>query len=421
MKIPTIIACTAALLIAAPLATPAYGAPKKGKAKTEKKAKSDSDLPYDNAVDVFVAKKGNPYVSIRIPDIISTGNLLVAAAEGRYRNADQANNDIIVSLSKDGKKWSDPIVAAAAGENCYNNPCLVYNKATKTIILFFQCYPKGVSEQNKTAQPGWADPKSLRNMVCFSKNGKRWTKPKDVTKFTKHEDAVLTCSGPNPGVVLTRGEHKGRICIPFNEGHFGNWVLAVGYSDDGGKTWKIGQKSAERGGVNEVSMAETEDGGLIIVSRAWGSSQRKVAYSKDGGETWGDISSHPELPSPNCQNGLARYSFADDAKLGNRGRILFSSPSKGSREDGIIKMSYDDGQTWPAEKQIGTGPFAYSALTPIKPGTMGLLYEINGRPLTTIRFTTFTIDWLTDGEDDGISGSGEDAAESDESDAPKEE
>jgi len=402
MKISTIIACTAALLMAAPLATPAYGAPKKAKDKTEKKAKPDSDNPYDNAVDVFVAKKNNPYVSIRIPDIISTGNLLVAAAEGRYRNADQANNDIIVSVSKDGKRWSDPIVAAAAGENCYNNPCLVYNKATKTILLFFQCYPKGVSEQNKTARPGWADPKSLRNMVCFSKNGKRWTKPKDVTEFTKHDDVVLTCSGPNPGVVLTRGEHKGRICIPFNEGHFGNWVLAAAYSDDGGKTWKIGQKSAEGGGVNEVSVAETEDGGLIIVSRAWGGGQRKVAYSKDGGETWGPISSHSELPSPNCQNGLVRYSFADEAKFGNRGRLLFSSPTAmRPRSKGVIKMSYDDGQTWPVEKSVGDGPFGYSALTTMKNGSIGLLFEVDSSPLKIIRFVPITLDWLTDGADNG--------------------
>lgn len=402
MKIPSLIAFCAALFLAVPIATPAYGAPKKGKEKTEKKAKANSDDPYDNAVDVFVAKKDNPYVSIRIPDIISTGNLLVAAAEGRYRNADQANNDIIVSLSKDGKRWSAPIVAAAAGENCYNNPCLVYNKETKTIILFFQCYPKGVSERGQNIQPGWKGEKTLRNLVCFSKNGKRWTKPKDVTEFTKHDDAIITCSGPNPGVVLTRGEHKGRICIPFNEGKFGDWRLATAYSDDGGKTWQLGKQSAAGGGVNEVSMAETEDGGLIIVSRAWGSSQRKVAYSKDGGETWGDISSHPELPSPNCQNGLVRYSFADEAKFGNRGRLLFSSPTATRpRSQGVIKMSYDDGQTWPVEKCVGEGPFGYSALTTMKNGSVGLLFEVDGSPLKIIRFVPITLDWLTDGADDG--------------------
>lgn len=452
MRIPTITACCMALLFAASLSCPAYGATKKGKdkmpnnmnnsatpqmlaaakknkakatpkkAKAEKKSpKATSDDPYGNAVDVFVAKDGNPYASIRIPDIINVGGTLVAAAEGRYRNTDQGNNDIIVSLSKDGgKRWSEPVVAAAANGATFNNPCLIYHKASKNIILFFQCYPKGVSERGKDIQPGWKGEKTIRNYVCFSKNGKRWTKPKDVTEFTKHDDAILTCSGPNPGVLLTRGEHKGRLCVPFNEGSFGDWRLAAAYSDDGGKTWNLGKQSAAGGGVNEVSMAETEDGGLIIVSRAWGGGQRKVAYSKDGGETWGDISSHPELPSPNCQNGLVRYSFADDEKLGGRGRLLFSSPSKGGRVDGIVKMSYDDGQTWPVEKVIGSGPYGYSALTVVKPGVIGLLFEVNGNPLTTIRFTTFTMEWLTDGEDDGISGSGDSDGEDASDDAPEE-
>lgn len=403
MKIHLAIPALAALVAAAALVPQASAAPKKAKATAEesKRIAAKDRTPYERAVDVFVAGKGNPYVSIRIPCIVNAGGTLVAMAEGRYSDADQGKNDLIVSVSKDGKKWSAPVVAASSNGATFNNPCLIYIKESKTIALFFQRYPAGVHERGPVPA-GWEDEKCVRNFVSFSRNGKKWTKPKDISSSTKHQDVTITCSGPNPGVQLTRGEHKGRIVVPLNEGPFGDWTLAAAYSDDKGKTWRIGEKSAKGGGVNEVSVVETEEGGLLIVSRAWGGGNRKVAYSQDGGETWGDITSHPELPSPNCQNGLTRYSFADDASLGNRGRILFASPSKGGRVDGIIKMSYDDGQTWPEEKLIGAGPYAYSVLCPVKPGVVGLLFEVNGKPLTTIRFTTFTIDWLTDGKDDGI-------------------
>lgn len=360
---------------------------------------ADQKTPGEDAVDVFVPKKdGNPYASIRIPSIINVKGTLIAMAEGRYLNTDQGKNDIIVSISKDGgKEWSKPIVAAESKGATYNNPCLVYDEKTKTIFCFFQRYPEGVKERDKNIPTGWKETRCLRNFVISSKNGKKWSKPKDVTATTKHDDVDIMCSGPNPGCQLKHGKHKGRLIIPMNEGPFGNWNLAAVYSDDHGKTWKIGEKSAKGGGVNEVSVVETEDGGIFIVSRQWdGGGKRKVAYSSDGGETWGEISRHPELPCTGCQNGMVRYSFSDQEKLGGRSRIIFSAPSSG-RQNGVIKMSYDGGKTWPVAKQIGSGSFAYSVLTPVKPGVMGCLFESNGK----IRFTTFTLDWLTDGQDSG--------------------
>lgn len=385
----------AAAAVALPLLTPAaYAASKKDKTSL----KSESATPFERAVDVFVAGKGNPYKSIRIPDIVKAGNILVAFAEGRYENTDQGRNDLISSVSKDGgKSWGPVEVVARADGATFNNPCVIYDEESKQMVLFFQRYPKGVKERDQNIPTGWQDDRCIRNFVSISKNGKKWSTPKDVTKTTKNEGVTITCSGPNPGCRLTRGPHKGRLIVPLNEGPFGNWTVAVAYSDDHGKTWHIGQKSAAGGGVNEVSVAETEEGGLIVVSRAWGGNQRKVLYSEDGGETWGETKAHNQLPSPNCQNGLLRYSFADDEKLANRGRLLFSSPSTGQRTNGIIKMSYDDGKTWEVEKPVGDGSFAYSTLCTVKPGIVGLLFESSGK----IRFTTFTISWLTDGRDEG--------------------
>lgn len=430
MKFCSSLLCAVTFLVAAPLVSaPAFaqdevaGKPagkKKGKKKKARgaaeavasslpgKAVTKADLaaldsePYGRAVDVFVAGEGNPYASIRIPDIINADGTLVAMAEGRYQDTDQGQNDLIVSISKDGgRKWSKPVVAAASKGATFNNPCLIYDRNSRQIVLFFQRYPEGIKERTPDIPTGWEDERCIRNFVCFSKNGRKWSKPKDVTKFTKNEGVTITCSGPNPGVQLTRGKHKGRLVVPLNEGPFGNWTLAAAYSDDGGKSWNIGRKSDAGRGINEVSIAETEEGGLLVVSRAWGGGVRKVAYSEDGGESWGPVNGHPELPSPNCQNGLTRYSFADDATLGSRGRILFSSPTQG-RTNGVIKMSYDDGKTWPVAKSVGAGNYSYSVLCPVKPGVAGVLFEVNGHPIRHIRFAPFSISWLTDGEDDGL-------------------
>ncbi len=374
-----------------------------GKPATAAELAALDSEPYSRAVDVFVAGQGNPYASIRIPDIINANGVLVAMAEGRYQDTDQGQNDLIVSVSKDGgKTWSKPTVAASSKGATFNNPCLIYDRNKKQVVLFFQRYPEGVKERTPNIPTGWQDKRCIRNFVCTSKNGKKWSTPKDVTKYTKNEGVTITCSGPNPGVQLTRGKYAGRIVVPLNEGPFGNWTLAAAYSDNGGKAWKIGRKSEAGRGINEVSVVETETGGLFVVSRAWGGNQRKVAYSDNGGKTWGPISDHPELPSPNCQNGLTRYSFADDAALGNRGRILFSSPTNG-RSNGVIKMSYDDGKTWPVERYVGNGPYAYSVLCPVKPGVAGVLFEVNGSPIRHIRFAPFSISWLTGGQDNGLS------------------
>ena len=362
--------------------------------------------PYEEGVTVFQAGDDNPYTSIRIPCIIKAGKKLIAVAEGRYKDTDQGENDLIASISTDdGQTWSKPEVIARSEGATYNNPCLIYDAGKKITILFFQRYPKGVKERTPNIPTGWEDERCIRNFVSISKDGgETWTQPKDITKGTKHDDVTTTCSGPNPGVQIRHGKHKGRIVVPMNEGPYGHWKVAACYSDDHGKTWKLGEHCAPDSGVNEVSVIETDGGGLLVVSRASKGNNRMLTYSEDGGETWGEVTPHKDLPSPGfgCQNGLARYSFEDEAKLGGRSRIIYSSPAGGNRANGIIKMSYDNGKTWPVSKGIGNGPFAYSVLAYVKPGVMGILYEVEGRPLTTIKFAPFTIEWLTDGADTGI-------------------
>ena len=64
------------------------------------------------------------------------------------------------------------------------------------------------------------------------------------------------------------------------------------------------------------------------------------------------------------------------------------------------RSRYDEGKSWPFSKVIHEGPAAYSCLTRIPDGAIGILYETGEKnPCETIRFARFGIRWLTDGKD----------------------
>lgn len=366
-------------------------------------------VPYKEAQTVFTSAGNEVHKSLRIPCLVNANGLIVAACEGRYSHGDQASNDIVVSVSKDaGQTWTTPVIAAKSDDGAtFNNPCMIYDAQARKIVLMFQRYAKGVKERDGLPL-NLKDPRALRTFVCFSEDGEVWTKPQEVTENTRHKDCATHCSGPNPGVQITKGAAKGRLVVVFNEAEkFGNWHVTAAFSDDHGKTWKVGAKSDAGHGINEVSSVETERGGVLVVARKHGGpggNVKRVVYSKNGGKSWGPVTYHKDLPCVGCQNGLTRYSFASEKEKGSKGRILFSGPAGPGRSNGVIKMSYDDGKTWPVEKSVGPGGFAYSTMCPLKPGYVGLLFESDGG--NTIKFVPIAIKWLTDGKDNGLFGSG---------------
>ena len=365
-------------------------------------------FPCDRAVNVFSIGHGNSYASIRIPALISMGpGQLIAFAEGRYKNTDQGQNDIIMSRSKDGgKTWSRSRAIAKSHGATFNNPSPVYDAKSKTITVVFQRYPEGVSERQGNIPDGWDDSRCIRNFMIQSRNGgTSWSKPVEITQTTKRPAGVdIMAFGPNAGVQLKNGPHRGRLLIPANEGPFGKWVISCIYSDDGGKNWKLGNPTTnQQGMVNETSIAETDNGGVVMVARHWGGGNcRRIVWSEDGGETWGKVQDAPDLFCDSTQNSLMTYSLSDQTAYGNKSRLIFTAPGAGRRVKGTIAMSYDNGKTWPVSKLLGKGGFAYSSTAMVAPGVVGVLYEENANNIKNLKFVPVTIDWLTDGKDPGL-------------------
>ncbi len=122
---------------------------------------------------------------------------------------------------------------------------------------------------------------------------------------------------------------------------------------------------------------------------------RAVAWSEDGGRSWSKLRFEKALPEPVCQASFLRYSRKDG---GGRSRLLFSNPpSAKSRVNMTVRLSYDEGETWPIAKRLHAGPSAYSSLAVLADGNIGCLYEAgNENAYQWIRFARFSLGWLTD-------------------------
>jgi sialidase-1 len=352
--------------------------------------------------DVFVPQTDG-FASIRIPSVIVTEKgTVLAFAEGRAADADQAKNKIVLKRSSDGgKTWSPVAVIAEDGDRALNNPCAVVHRQSGRVLLMYQSYPAGVGERSGKIQPGYEGDQIVRNLIITSDDdGTTWSPPRDVTRETKREKVVTTIAGgPGIGIELQHGPHAGRILIPFNEGPFGVWNIYAVFSDDQGQTWQMGNVAPggliETGPgktistVNEAQFVELSDGSIRFNVRRWaGKPVRKTCVSSDGGMTWSPVEDVPELQDPSCMASVFRV----PGSTGGKSRILFSGPQSTKRENGTVFLSDDDGRTWPVQRVLCPGSFAYSCLTALPDGTIGCLYEVDNTH--RIVFTRFTLDWL---------------------------
>lgn len=352
-----------------------------------------SPAPEPVVADVFVGNAADPaatYPVYRIPAIVrTTGGTLLAFAEGRQGPGDQSGNDLVLRQSPDdGRTWSALRVVADGGEGSVNNPCAVVVTqpgASERVVLMYQTYPRGVGEYEAGAQ---RDERSVRSWVVTSDDaGLTWSSPRDLSEVVIPPGAATVATGPGCGIQLNQGQWKGRVVIPLNCRVGKEWTVYAVFSDDGGATWHRGSM-AERwtdGYPNEVQFVEVARGGIMLNCRLQGGKERcrGVAVSDDGGAHWTKVAADERLVDPVCMGSLVRLMPPNE--LGP-GVIAFSNPASASgRRDGRLKLSADEGRTWPVSVPIVEGEFAYSSLVAMDQGRVGCLYE-SGGPGAPIRF-----------------------------------
>ena len=357
---------------------------------------SDYDKPEANEVSkTFLWKQTDTtHNNFRIPSLIVTeNNTLLAFCEGR-EGGDAGDIDILMKRSADnGKTWSDQTVIWDDGENTCGNPCPVVDRVTGRIILFMT-WNLGSDHEKIILR---RESKSTRiPYMCYSDDdGETWSEPENLMETCKNPEWDWYATGPGVGIQLNSDKYKNRLIIPCNNSYYETTDDAVGenygygahvlISDNGGKNWRMSEIITPK--VNESQIAELSNGNLIMNMRSYhGNKCRAISYSEDGGETWSEVRHETQLVESVCQASLIDY-----GKFQNKNMFLFSNPSVPMhRTHMTIKSSLDDCLTWSNSKLIYAGPSAYSCLTKLPDGNIGLLFE-GGKssPYENIVFLSF--------------------------------
>ncbi|MGE3314876.1 MAG: PVC-type heme-binding CxxCH protein [Planctomycetaceae bacterium] len=357
-------------------------------------AAANDDSSLVTRVPVFQAG-AEGYFSFRIPSLIQAGNgTLLAICEGRKTSrSDSGDIDLVIKSSSDsGRTWSPLRVLYEEGgdaKTTIGNPCPVVDARTGKIWLTF-------CRDNDQVF-----------VTASSDHGATWSKPRQITQQVKKPEWGWYATGPGVGIQLTQGPHKGRLVIPCDHREkidgrdvmFSHTIL----SDDGGQTWKLGGSVAMH--TDECQAVELRDGSLLINMRNyWGrdgmtpekGGMRAVATSKDGGETWSELTFDPALIEPVCQASLIGIGAAGTEP----GGLVYSNPaSKKERRDLTVRLSRDDGKTWPRSRVLHKGPAAYSCLAGLTDGAIGCLFEAGEKnAYERIEFARFDRRWLTSNE-----------------------
>ena len=345
------------------------------------------------------------YHSYRIPSLLTTskGTLLAFSEARKNDRRDHGNIDLVVKRSTDnGATWSAQSIVYEEGgdaEITIGNPCPVVDQDTGVIWLPF-------NKDNKEVF-----------ITSSTDDGLSWSEPVNISSTVKRDDWAWVAAGPGVGIQLRQGPRKGRLVIPADYGVMSGEERIqhsyVFYSDDHGETWQLGGLLPEH--TDESQLVELADGRLLLNMRSyWGrvakhagrDGKRALAWSGDGGETWSNLSFDDTLIEPVCQASFLRYTLAatgaeTGAETGGRNRLLFSNPaSTTDRVKMTVRLSYDEGESWPVSKLLHEGPAAYSSLAVLPDGSIACLYERGQEnAYETIHFARFSLDWLSGGSD----------------------
>lgn len=348
--------------------------------------------------------------NIRIPAIAvaSNGDILASydlrPLDGAWKGGDSPNeNSIVQRRSKDGGKTWGPMTYIAKGKVAgdgerfgWSDPSYVVDHTTGEIFNFHvgsldAGLPNNPSYHLVNGKVDETYRRTMNFAVSSSKdNGYTWSS-RLITNDVLGERAkdVTGCFATSgAGIQKMHEPFKGRLlqqaACKFKTGGFRAITI---FSDDQGKTWQSGQfasatagaPAGQRWNFDENKIAELSDGRLILnsrVSEGYGVHKRIVATSSDGGVSWADVHVDNNLPdSRNNAQIIRAFPSANNGTL--RAKVLlFSNTEKpNNRVDGKVKMSYDDGKSWPIAKQIRNGGTGYTTMAVQPDGSIGLLME----------------------------------------------
>jgi sialidase-1 len=343
---------------------------------------------------------------------MTTPGSLLAFCAARKEASDWAHIDIAMRRSSDGgRTWEPPRIVASECGSTVDNPVPIVDRMSGAVHFLYQvnyerCY-----------------------YMRSDDDGVTFSEPTDITGAFEQfrADYAWTVIAPGPGHGIQM--RNGRLVVPvwlsdgtgaeFGPGKRGHRpsVVSVIFSDDHGQTWQRGdivvRHSSRVPNPSETVALQVSDGRVMLNIRNESTRySRLVAYSDDGATGWSEPEFNDGLFDPICFGSLARLT---EQPASSKNRILFANPDSAGnpatvrnlfrrRENLTIKLSYDEGQTWPVAKVLDPGVAGYSDMAVGPDGVVYCLYEggdtggsmFDNAHLTIARFN---LEWLTDGKD----------------------
>lgn len=337
----------------------------------------------------------------RIPALCTAPNGdLIAACDARKNNGGdlcvyQPINITIRRSKDDGKTWTEPVNSWTWDwvENgsrwSGSDPSFIVDYKEKKVFLFYNVWEWQQVEANARAA---GDENNLHNrrygiyrffVQESADNGATWSKPREISKDIAIDGWPCGAEeGKNGFIFISSGSgtqlKDGTLLHTIVHVNDGNALFG---STDHGKTWKAIGKPAKFG--DECKVTELRDGSWMINSR-WRGGGRQIHVSKDRGETW-ESRYDNTLADPQCNAQIMRY-----------GKLLIFSNCKSSsgRCNLHVRASVDDGQTWNEGVCVEQGGAAYSDITIMKNGDIGILYEANGIQFAVVPRQDIAADFL---------------------------
>lgn len=345
-------------------------------------------------------KRGDDGVSCyRIPGLAtSTNGTLLAVFDIRHDNCGDLPANIDVGLMRstdDGATWSPMrrIMDFDAGEpgslgNGVGDPCILVDRRTGAIFVV-ALWSKG-DRGWRGSGPGLSPEETGQFMLVRSTDdGLTWSAPINITAQVKRPEWRLCFQGPGAGIQL----RDGTLVFPAQFKDASNRAHAFFiFSQDGGITWQ-GSAGLDGEGMpdtTEAQVADLNDGSMLITLRNHaGNGLRAWSRWKWSGElargSWSPLTFACE--DPVCQASLLRA---------DAGTLVFANPASATRRrDFSLRFSRDEGKTWSAPRVLDSRPAAYSSMTLLRDGSIGVLYECgDATAADTLTFARIPLNWL---------------------------